>query len=190
MNQCIRIIEDKKNVTGDTSSQYDHSYLEHMPVSLTRNAILDLNTILRDQPIYDELVHEAEEFLGSEPFILEESLKAGEDAENGVLFAAGTRGYFWIRGKKNDRFMSNVIVDTVEWSNLRSISYRWDSESAIISVNYSSTSDGKEQIAEYQWKPTMNDETLRYPWFLQSMNGPWILADIIRKYSEVVFLGD
>jgi len=185
MNQCVKIVEEKRNFAENTTTQYDYSYLEHMPVSLTRNAILDLNTILRDQPIYNELVHEAEEFLGSEPFILEESLRAGDDEENGILLAAGTRGYFWIRGRKNGRFMSNVIVDTIEWSNLRSISYRWDSENAIISVNYSLTSDGKEQIAEYQWKPTTNDETLRYPWFLQPNNGPWILTDIIRKYSKI-----
>ena len=32
-----------------------------------------------------------------------------------------------------------------------------------------------------------NDETLQYPWFLQHMNGPWILADIIRKYTDTTF---
>ena len=112
----------------------DLSYLDSMPDCLTRNAILDMNTILRDQPIPDELVHEALKFLGSEPFLIEESLRDGNDNESGILFAAGEKGYFWIQGKKHGRFMSNVIVDTVEWDNIQSLSYRWQTDNSIIDV--------------------------------------------------------
>ncbi|MGY5872914.1 MAG: hypothetical protein RTV72_11755 [Candidatus Thorarchaeota archaeon] len=190
MNRCFSIIEEKRNLdqfAGDTSSQRDYSYLEHLPESLTRNAILDLNTILQDQPVPDELVHEAEKFLGAEPFIIEESLRNGNDKEDGILFAVGKRGYYWIKGKKTGRFMTNVIIDTVEWDNIRSFSFQWEYENAVIDVTYSLTSDGKESTTQYQWSPPVNDETLQYPWLLQHMNGSWILADIICKYSEVTF---
>ncbi len=186
MNRCIDVLEKIRKSDGKLS-HHDNSYLEHMPESLTQNAILDLNTILRDQPIHDALVPQAEEFLGDAPFILEESLRDGKDKENGILFAVGTRGYYWIKGKKTGRFMSNVTIDTVEWDNIRSFSSRWDNENAVIDVTYSLTSDGKASTTQYQWSPSVNSETLQHPWFLQCMNGPWILADIIHKYTNTAF---
>jgi hypothetical protein len=165
------------------------SYLESMPDSLTRNAILDLNTILRDQPIPDELVHEALKFLGSEPFLLEESLRDGNDNENGILFAAGEKGYFWIQGKKHGRFMSNVVVDTVEWDNIRCIAHQWHHETPLINVTFSLVQGGKETTVNYQWAPPTNDETLQFPWLLQSMNGPFIFEDIVYKYTGKIFKG-
>jgi len=183
MSQCIDVIEGIRR-SERKPSHIDYSYLEHLPASLIQNGLLDLNTILRDQPIHDRLVHEAEEFLGAEPFILEESLRHGNDKENGILLAVGTGGYFWIKGKKTGRFMSDVVVDTVEWENIRSLSSRWAAENALIEVTYSLTSDGKASTAQYQWYPLVNDETLQYPWLLQQMNGPWILADIFNKFKK------
>ncbi|MHA1494696.1 MAG: hypothetical protein ACTSRQ_11850 [Candidatus Thorarchaeota archaeon] len=183
MNRCFDVIEEIRN-SDDKSSHYGNSYLENMPESLTKNARLDLNTVLRDQPIPDSLIHEAMEFLGAEPFILEDSLKDSKDKENGILFAVGERGYYWIRGKKTGRFMSDVIIDTIEWDNIKSFSYRWETQNAIIEVTYSLTSDGKASTTQYQWSPLVNDDTLHYPWLLQQMNGPWILADIISKYGR------
>lgn len=183
MNRCVNFLEDIRNLDRKPPLN-DCVYLDHMPTSLTKNARLDLNTVLRDQPIPDSLVHEAIEFLGAEPFLLEESLKAANDNENGILFAVGKQGYYWIKGKKTGRFMSNVIVDTVEWDNIQSFSYRWDSENAIIDVTYSLTSDGKGLTTQYQWSPSVNSETLQYPWLIQQMNGPWILADIFSKYKR------
>ena len=184
LNQCIDVLQEMKN-SDSKAAHYDNSYLDSMPESLTRNARLDLNTILRDQPIPDTLVQEAEEFLSTKPFIIEESLRAANDKENGILFAVGKRGYYWIQGMKIGRFMSNVIIDTVEWSNIQSISYRWNDENAIIDVTYSLTSNGKSSTTQYQWSPSANNETIQYPWLLQCMNGPWILADIISKHSEL-----
>ena len=58
-----------------TPMERDSSYLDHLPHSLTRDAILDLNAILQDKPYPDELYHEAAKFLGSNSFLLEESLR-------------------------------------------------------------------------------------------------------------------
>jgi hypothetical protein len=154
-----------------------------MPKSLTRNAILDLNTILRDQPNHDSLVHQAKKFLGEEPFLLEESLRDGGDKESGVLLAAGTHGYYWIQGKKRGRFTSNVIVNTIEWDNIRCFTHQWHDESAVIDATYILTEAGNELTMRYQWNPSTNDDTLQYPWLLQQMNGPWILADVAHKCS-------
>ena len=186
MGKCSDVLEEIRQsdeFTGEIPPARDYSYLEQMPESLTRNAILDLNTVLRDQPIHDELVHEAWKFLGNEPFILEESLRAGNDNENGVLFAAGAQGYYWIQGNKQGRFMSNVIVDTVEWDNIRCFSRQWHNESAIFDATYTLIKDGNESTMQYQWCPPTNDDTLKHPWLLQRMNGIWILADVIYKYS-------
>ena len=179
MNRCLDLIEGRNS---DTSTG-DLSYLSQIPVSLTRNAILDLNTILRDQPIPDELVFEAEKLLGSEPFIIEESLRAGDDRENGVLFAAGKQGYYWIQGKKQGRFMSNVIVDTVEWDNVRCIAHQWHYDPPLINVTFSLVQGGKKTTKAYQWFPLVNDDTRQFPWLLQSSNGPYIFEDIVYKYS-------
>jgi hypothetical protein len=182
MSRCSDVVEEIKE-SEETSLVRDYSYLEQMPESLTRNAILDLNTILRDQPVPDELVHEAKKFLGDEPILLEESLRDGNDNENGVLFAAGKNGYYWIQGKIQGRFMTNVTVDTVEWENLRSLVYPWHSGDPTIYATYSLTKDGKETTAEYQWNPSRDDNTLQYPWLLQQLNGPLILSDIVYRCS-------
>jgi hypothetical protein len=186
MKLCFDVVEETREseeFTREIPPARDYSYLELMPESLTKNAVLDLNTILRDQPVHDELVHEVLKFLGNEPFILEESLRDGNDKENGVLFAAGAQGYFWVQGKKRGRFISNVVVDTVEWDNIRCFTHRWHSESAIIDTIYSLTKNGKKSTIKYQWSPPTNDDTLQYQWLLQQMNGPWILADVSYKCS-------
>lgn len=186
MSQCFDVVEEIRRsdaFTNDLPPVRDYSYLEQMPESLTRNAILDLNTILQDQPAHEEMVHEAVKFLGSEPFLLEESLRDGNDKENGILFAAGKQGYYWIQGKKNGRFISNVIVDTVEWNHIRCFALRWQNESENIEATYSLTEDGRESTVQYQWTSTVNEDTLQFPWLLQLLNGPWILADVMYKYS-------
>ncbi len=186
MSQCFDVVEkirESEEFTRDIPVTRDFSYLQQMPENLKQNAILDLNTILRDQPVHDKLVHEALKFLGNEPFLLEESLRDGRDKESGVLFAAGTQGYYWIRGKKQGRFLSNVLVDMVEWENIRCFAHQWHRESDIINVTYSLTKDGNETTIEYLWSPISNVDTHEYPWLLQQLNGPWILADISFKYS-------
>lgn len=186
MSRCFDVVKEvreSQEFTGEIPPARDYSYLEIMPESLTRNAILDLNTILRDQPIHDLLDHEAVKILGNKPFLLEESLRDGTDKDNGVLFAAGTKGYFWIQGKKNGRFMTNVIVDTIEWDNIRVFANQWHRESAIINTAYTLTKDGNETTSEYLWSPSTIGDTHEYPWLLQELNGPWILADIMYKHS-------
>ena len=180
MKQCSDFIDE---IRGSDILSPDLTYLEKMPGTLTQNAVLDINTVLRDQPVHDELVHEALKFLGDRPFILEESLRDGMDRENGVLFAVGKQGYYWIQGRKKGRFMSNVIVDTVEWENFQSLTYQWHTENAIIYATYSPTKAGNIITKEYLWSPSVNDDTIKYPWLLQELNGPWILADVMSKYS-------
>ncbi len=185
MRRCFDVVEEVRSsdaFASDLPPVRDYSYLEQMPESLTRNAILDLNTILRDLPAHNELVHDAVKFLGNEPFLIEESLR-GNDNENGILFAAGKQGYFWIQGKKNGRFMSNVIVDTVEWNNIRCFSHRWQIENDSIFATYTLTLGGSESTMEYQWSPLKNENTIQFPWLLQPLNGPWILADVMYKCS-------
>ena len=80
--------------------------------------------------------------------------------------------------------MTNVIVDTVEWDNLRSFAYQWHHKSPTVHVTYSLTKDGKETTVEYQWSPLVDEDTLQYPWLLEQMNGPWILTDVFQKYSN------
>jgi hypothetical protein len=187
MSRCFGVLEEireSEEFSGEIPPTRDYSYLERMPESLIRNGILDLNTILRDQPVHDELVQEAAKFLGNKPLILEESLRDGNDKENGVLFAAGTQGFYWIQGKKRGRFMSNVIVDTVEWDNIRCFTHQWQNQDAIISATYSLTKTGKESTVKYLWSPSTNENTFQYPWLLQQMNGPWILADVSYKCSR------
>ncbi|MHA1951624.1 MAG: hypothetical protein ACXAAO_09120 [Candidatus Thorarchaeota archaeon] len=186
MNQCKEKLEEirqSNEFTYHKPSTLDYSYLQRMPESLTQNAILDLNTILRDQPVHDELIHEALKFLGPEPFLLEESLRDGRDKESGVLFAAGTKGYYWIQGMKHSRFMSNVIVNTVEWENIRCFVHQWHHESGIINATYSLTKDGNETTIEYLWSPSTYGDSHKYAWLLQQLNGPWIIADVSSKYS-------
>ena len=181
MNQCSDFIDE---IRGSDILSPDLTYLEKMPETLTQNAVLDINTILRDQPVHDELVHEALKFLGDRPFILEESLRDGMDRENGVLFAVGKQGYYWIQGRKKGRFMSNVIVDTVEWENFQNLAYQWHRENAIINATYSLIRDGKPITKEYLWSPSASDDIIEYPWLFQERNGPWILADVKSKFSE------
>jgi hypothetical protein len=163
----------------------DYSYLSNLPESLTRDAMLDLNAILCDQPVPDELVPEAIKFLGCKPFLLEESLRASDDRKDGVLFAAGERGYYWIRGKKNGRFISNVIVDTVEWKNILCFAHQWQEAGATIHATYRLTEDGKSFTSEYQWYLPITEDTMRFPWLVQPMNGLWILADVMQKHSGI-----
>jgi len=186
MSCCLSVVEEIRSsdsFSSDIPPVRNYSYLEQMPESLTYNAILDLNTILRDLPVHDQLVREAVKFLGNEPFFLEESLRDGTEKDNGVLFAAGKNGYFWIQGKKQGRFITNVIVDTVEWTNIRCFTHLWHNEGAIIDATYTLTRDGNEITKEYFWSPSNNGDTHAYLWLLQELNGPWILADIIYKYS-------
>ena len=183
VDQCMEVMERVRSSESTSPPPQDYSYLEKLPESLTHNAILDLNTILRDQPVHDELVHEAAKFLGDEPFLLEESLRDGDDRENGVLFAAGNKGYFWIRGKKQGRFLSNVIVDTVEWENVRCCVYQWHLAKSRFSVTYSLTKDGTNVTTQFLWNPPYNEDTSQYPWLLQQMNGPWIFTDIVYRHS-------
>jgi hypothetical protein len=129
------------------------------------------------------LVHEAKKFLGDEPFLIEETLRDGNDSNNGVLFAAGERGYYWIQGIKKGRFMINVIVDSIEWANLQRFYHQWQNESPIIHVTYQLTKGGKPVTSHYLWKPPIEEETRNYPWLLEPLNGPWILADVMYKYS-------
>jgi len=182
-SDLINEIRSSDDFARGWSSSLDYSYLKRMPESLTHNAVLDLNTILRDQPIHDELVHEAVKLLGDDHFLLEESLRAGSDEANGILFAAGSNGYYWIQGRKQGRFMSNVIVDTVEWENITCFAYLWHLDHSVIYATYSLTRDGKETTIEYQWNPSKYEDTFQYPWLLQQWNGPWILGDISYKYS-------
>ena len=178
MKQCTEFMDELGSTVIPSS---DVSYLEKMPESLTRNAVLDLNTVLRDEPIHDELVYKAVKFFGEKPFLLEESLRDGADNEDGILFAAGTQGYCWIRGKKLGRFMSDVMVDTVEWENVRCFTHLWHEKHPLIYATYSHTKGGKATTIEYQWSPTINDDTLSFPWLLQPLNGPWILADVMYR---------
>lgn len=162
----------------------DYSYLNRLPESLTRDAILDLNTITEDWPDHDELHQKMLKFLGDTPFLLEESLRDGNDCGNGVLFAAGEHGYIWIRGKKDGRLMSDVMIETVEWDNIRCFANQWQKKNASIEATFSLHRDGKEATTQYQWNPTRNEEVLQYPWLIQSLNGPWILADLMYNHSE------
>jgi hypothetical protein len=186
LSKC-QIILDENRDDMVVSPQRETTYLDELPQSLTHNAILDLNTVLRDQPIHDDLVHEAKKFLGIEPFLIEESLRDGNDRNNGVLFAAGERGYYWIQGIKQGRFMVNVIVDTIEWNNFRHLTHQWQFESPTIHATYSLTKGGKHVTRKYQWGPPIDEETAKYPWLLEPLNGPWIMADIIHKYSGKSF---
>jgi len=178
MKQVSDIFEDVKD---SGTSTLDLSYLAAMPETLTKDAVLDLNTVLRDMPVHDNLVHEAVKFLGDDPFLIEESLRNGNDVENGALFAAGRQGYYWIQGKKQGRFISNVIVDTVEWENFRCFSHQWQRGTATITAIYSLTKDGALVTKEYLWCPMVNEDTRKYPWFLQEFNGPWIMSDIRQR---------
>jgi hypothetical protein len=186
MRHFLEVVEEVrgKGVFSEVVSQiHDLSYLSDLPESLTRNAMLDLNAILCDQPVPDELVPEAMKFLGREPFLLEESLRDGDDRKDGVLFAAGEHGYYWVRGKKNGRFMSNVIVDTVEWENILCFVHQWQEVDATIHATYRLTGDGKVFTSDYHWCLSVTEDTMRFPWLVQPMNGLWILADIMQKYS-------
>ncbi|MHA2142558.1 MAG: hypothetical protein ACXADC_10955 [Candidatus Thorarchaeota archaeon] len=186
MSQChdiVKEIRDAEEFTCDPPPVRDYSYLENMPESLTRNAILDLNTISEDWPVHDELHQKSLKFLGSGPFLLEESLRSADEIENGILFAAGEQGYIWIQGKKNGRYMANVLVDRVEWDNIRCFVQQWQNENAAIAATYAIHRDGVELTMLYHWSPTPNEDVLQYPWLLQPLNGPWIIADVMYKYA-------
>ncbi|MFX1369491.1 MAG: hypothetical protein ACFFAY_12905 [Promethearchaeota archaeon] len=162
---------------------HDYSYFDQAPRSLTENAKLDLNTILEDKPIYQELWNEAKTFLGNSPFLLEESLRAGDDPTNGALFAAGEKGIIWIQGRKSGRFISNVLVDKLEWPNIKCLVYRWQLKKPIFEATYSLQKGMKDFKRNFIWNPPVNRDTTRYQWLLQKLNGPWILADLMYRYS-------
>jgi hypothetical protein len=188
MNLFHGVLEDLKETpqTGqDIPPPLDYSYLDNLPKSLTDNAMLDLNTILEDKPLHHELWHEAKKFLGDDPFLLEESLRAGNDPTNGVLLAAGDKGFIWIQGRKSGRFISSVLVDKLEWDNIKCFIHRWQTKKPIIETRYSLQKGMKEVAVEFTWELPINRDTVCYPWLIQKMNGPWILADIMYMYSGV-----
>ncbi|MFW9920653.1 MAG: hypothetical protein ACFFED_13700 [Candidatus Thorarchaeota archaeon] len=163
----------------------DYAYLEKTPKSLTHNAILDMNAILQDKPIPDELYHESFKFLGKTPFLLEESLRECNDSKSGVLFAAGEQGCIWIRGRKQGRFMENVLVDKIEWTNIKCISYQWQTADSRMVATYTLKKDRHDLQTCFTWSPTLNEDTIEFPWLMQSENGPWIIADLMYKYSGI-----
>ncbi len=161
----------------------DYVYLDKMPEFLTQNALLDLNTVLQDKPIHDKLHHEASKFLGADPFLLEESLRDGKDSNNGILFAAGEQGYIWIQGKKKGRFLSNVLVDKIEWENIRCLANQWQLRNSIIEMTYSLQRGRTVKTIPYIWKPAAAEHDPVQSWLFQPLNGPWILADLMYKYA-------
>ena len=134
-------------------------------------------------PIHDALYHEAKKFLGDGAFLLEESLWDGNNATNGFLFAAGKQGYIWIQGKKNGRHIANVLVDKIEWDNIKCAVQRWQAQDQKFDVVYTLQKIGRELTHHYKWSPTLNPDVLEHPWLIQLLNGPWIFADIMYKYS-------
>lgn len=185
MKQISEVLEFQKKTDRDTRALppvRDYSYLDNIPESLTHNAILDLNNILQDMPIHDALYHDAMKFLGSEAFLLEESLRDANDIDNGFLFAAGNHGYIWIQGKKNGRHIENVLVDKIEWDNIKCAVHRWQAKDSRFDLVYTLQKEGTELTHHYKWNLTPNQDVLEHPWLLQQLNGPWILADIMYKY--------
>jgi len=186
MKQITDDLEILQRTYGDTRELplvRDYSYLDKLPESLTRNAILDLNNVLQDMPIHDRLYHEASKFLGNGAFLLEESLRDGNNIDNGFLFAAGKQGYIWIQGKKNGRHIANVLVDKIEWDNIKCAIQRWQGKDSKFDVVYTLQAKGRELTHHYKWSLTANQDVLEHPWLMQQLNGPWILADIMYKYS-------
>jgi hypothetical protein len=185
LSRCVEVIDelrDPEKVRAGLTSR-TLSYLGDFPKCLTQDALLDLNTVIEDQPIDDNLVARASNFLGTDPIFIEETLRDSEHKESGILLAAGKKGFFWVRGQKQGRFLTNVVVDTVEWSNIQVLESWWKNDSCLIVVTYSLVEGGKPITMEYQWVPPINDETLRVPWFIQSSNGPYIFEDIMYKYT-------
>ncbi len=162
---------------------HSYSYLDEVPKNLTENAKLDLNTILEDKPIHQELWNEAKKFLGNSPFLLEESLRAGDNPANGVLFAAGEKGIIWIQGLRSGRFISNVLVDKLEWSNIKCLVHRWQLKKSIFEATYSLQKGMKDFTLSFIWNLPVDRDTIRYQWLIQKLNGPWILADLMYRYS-------
>ncbi|MHA1930178.1 MAG: hypothetical protein ACTSV2_16525 [Candidatus Thorarchaeota archaeon] len=121
--------------------------------------------------------------MGDNAFILEESLRDGHDEKSGILFAAGTQGYIWIRGKKKGRYLEDVLVDKVEWENITCFVHQWQKDEGQIKAVYTLQKGSKELVAPYVWNPKIDDDTRHYRWLLQKLNGPWILADIMYKYN-------
>lgn len=183
LHRCVEVIHDLSDSQrkGNGLPSRSVSYLDDLPSSLTRDALLDLNTILDDQPLDDKLVPRAMDFLGFQAVLIEETLREAGNIENGILFAAGQKGYYWVRGQKQGRFLSNVIVDTVEWNNVHAIGQRWRNEQPIIMVTYSQVSGGNPITMEYQWAPPINEETLQVPWSVEPSNGAYIFEDVVFK---------
>ena len=169
-------------LNGEDHTQRDLSYLDILPDSLTHNAVLDLNNVLQDKPIHDELYHEAKKFLGNDAFLLEESLRDGYDENNGILFAAGKQGYIWIRGRKKGRYLEDVLVDKVEWDNIKCFVHQWQEDDGQIKAVYTLQKGTKELVVPYVWSPRIDVSMQDYQWLLQKLNGPWIVADIMYKY--------
>lgn len=163
----------------------DLAYLQQLPDSLTRNAVLDLNIILQDKPIHDSLYHEGVKYLGTKPFLIEETVRMAEEKENGALFAAGKKGFIMIQGRKEGRFISDVLVDKIEWENISSLNYDW--QNGVFEIIYSLQSGAKEKLVRYVWSPTMNSDLKDYPWLSQHFNGAWIIEDIFAAYSDGKF---
>jgi hypothetical protein len=176
-------LKGSETFSEEVPPQRNYSYLDVLPDSLTQNAILDLNNVLQDKPIHDELYHEAMKFLEKDAFLLEESLKDGRDEKSGILFAAGKQGYIWIRGKKEGRYLANVLIDKVEWDNIKCFVHRWQEDDGHIKAIYILQKGSRELEVPYVWSPKTEDDTQYYRWLLQKLNGPWILADIMYKYS-------
>lgn len=182
-SQAAGEIKLTQSIASEAPPPRSYSYLSDLPSSLTYNALLDLNAVLEDWPVYNELHQKTQKYLGDNPFLLEESLRDGSDKESGALFAAGHSGYIWVRGKKKGRFIKGVLADSVDWRNVRCFAYRWQNDRGIIDATYCLTKDGKESTVQYLWNPPFKGDVPKYPWLLQPLNGPWILADVAYKYS-------
>lgn len=165
------------------SRKRNDNYLNQLPGSLTKSAILDLNAILQDKPFPDELYHEAARFLGADPFLLEESLRDADDLENGVLFAAGDKGCIWIRGFKRGRFMRDVRVERIEWQHIKCNVHQWQYSNDPMTIIYILQENGADKRLRVCWDPSIQSDSLEYPWLFHSANGPWILADLFQKYT-------
>ena len=159
-------------------------YLDSIFEALTNNGILDLNTVLKDHPDNEALHHEPAQFLGEGYFVVEQCLRDGDNPENGVLFAAGLKGYYWIQGRKHGRFLQDVSVQQVEWDLITSVTQ--DAE-GIIQLVYRLHEDGRELQQSFQWAPPMSESTIQLPWVSQKLNGLMILKDIISRYTGKVF---
>ncbi len=181
MDRLVEIQEIEK--AKSTPKKRNYSYLDNLPNNLTKDAVLDLNAILQDKPYPDELYHEAAKFLGRRPFLIEESLRDCDDMDNGILFAAGEKGCIWVRGIKRGRFMKNVLVETIGWENIGCLVHQWQHPNDTMNFIYVLQQQGAEKYLCTSWNPTIYEDVMTFPWLIQSSNGPWIIADLMNRYS-------